>query len=126
MAKIPRSADMLVNLIMSRPGEIDKLKNDPEKTLKELAQETTTELLPPVLKREAGIYYIVVIAIGIVAVLAIAGAIYLSAITTAGSDIKMDTFKMVWPPQYEGTVVIDTAKNFTSTEIRGKLGFKFK
>lgn len=44
----------------------------------------------------------------------------------AGSDIKMDTFKMVWPPQYEGTVVIDTAKNFTSTEIRGKLGFKFK
>ena len=70
---------MLVNLIMSRPGEIDKLKNDPEKTLKELAQETTTELLPPVLKREAGIYYIVVIAIGIVAVLAIAGAIYFRA-----------------------------------------------
>lgn len=43
-----------------------------------------------------------------------------------GEDIKMDTFKFVWPPQYEGKVVIDTAKNFTATEIRGKIGFKFK
>ena len=44
----------------------------------------------------------------------------------AGEDIKMDTFKFVWPPQYEGKVVIDTAKNFTGTEIRGKISFKFK
>ena len=78
MAKIPRSADMLVNLILSRPGEIEKLKNNPEKTLRELAKETTTDLIPPVLKREAGIYYIVVSAIGLVAILAIIGAVILS------------------------------------------------
>lgn len=44
----------------------------------------------------------------------------------SGQDIKMDSFKMVWPPEYEGTVIIDTAKNFTGTEIRGKISFKFK
>tara|TARA_B100000029_G_scaffold392405_1_gene389407 strand:- start:510 stop:1064 length:555 start_codon:yes stop_codon:yes gene_type:complete len=44
----------------------------------------------------------------------------------SGQNIKMNSFKMVWPPQYEGKVVIDTAKNFTGTEIRGKISFKFK
>lgn len=44
----------------------------------------------------------------------------------SGPDIQMDSFKMIWPPQYEGSVVIDTAKNFTGTEIRGKISFKFK
>lgn len=44
----------------------------------------------------------------------------------SGQNIKMNSFKMVWPPQYEGEVVIDTAKNFTGTEIRGKISFKFK
>jgi len=43
-----------------------------------------------------------------------------------GNDIKMNSFKMVWPPEYDGTVYIDTAKNFTGTEIRGKISFKFK
>jgi len=43
-----------------------------------------------------------------------------------GDDLKLNSFKMVWPPQFKGKVVIDTAKNFTGTEIRGKIGFKFK
>ena len=44
----------------------------------------------------------------------------------AGEDLKLNSFKMIWPPNFSGQVVIDTAKNFTATEIRGKIGFKFK
>jgi hypothetical protein len=43
-----------------------------------------------------------------------------------GEDLKLNSFKMIWPPNFSGQVVIDTAKNFTATEIRGKIGFKFK
>ena len=74
---------------MSRPGEIAKLKQDPEKTLRALARETTKELLPPVLKREPGIYYIVVLALGIVSVAAIVGAIYLSATTPPNGTVQI-------------------------------------
>ena len=42
----------------------------------------------------------------------------------AGADIKLNSFKMVWPPEYDGIVKVDTAKNFTGTEIRGKISFK--
>jgi hypothetical protein len=42
----------------------------------------------------------------------------------AGDDIKINSFKMVWPPEYDGVVKVDTAKNFTGTEIRGKISFK--
>ena len=82
MAKIPRSADMLVNLLMSRPGELEKLKQDPEKTLRALAAETTITLIPPVTKREVGIYYIVVIALALVALAAMIGAIVLMALSS--------------------------------------------
>lgn len=41
-----------------------------------------------------------------------------------GNDIKINNFKMVWPPQYDGKVEINTNKNFTGTEIRGKISFK--
>jgi hypothetical protein len=67
MSKIPRSADLLVNKIMSSPDGLKKLSQDPEKTLREFAREATVELIPPVMKREAGIYYVVVWALGIVA-----------------------------------------------------------
>jgi hypothetical protein len=82
MSKVPRSADLLVNLVMSRPGEIEKLKENPEKTLRDLASETTKELIPPVLKREVGIYYVVVGALGFVAVSTVIGAIFLTAAAT--------------------------------------------
>jgi hypothetical protein len=42
----------------------------------------------------------------------------------AGDNIKINSFKMVWPPEYDGVVKVDTAKNFTGTEIRGKISFK--
>jgi hypothetical protein len=43
-----------------------------------------------------------------------------------GEDLIVKPFKFVWPPEYEGTVGVDYSKNFTSSEIRGKLSFKFK
>jgi hypothetical protein len=78
MQKPPRSADLLVNRLMSCPDGLDRLKNDPEKTLREVAHAATEELIPPVLKRGAGIFYIIVISLGFVAVAAVLGAIYLT------------------------------------------------
>ncbi len=89
MSKMPRSADMLVNLAMTRPGVLDSLKQDPEKTLRELATETTETLLPPPLKSEAGIYYVVVVSLGVVAVAALLGTIFLSARSTGQGSVEI-------------------------------------
>jgi len=44
----------------------------------------------------------------------------------SGADIRMNEFKFVWPPVFEGKVNINTSKNFDATGIRGKISFKFK
>jgi hypothetical protein len=69
------------------PGVLDTLKNDPDpgKTLRTLAATATKDLPPPPLIRDSGIYYIVVIALGIVAVLGVGGAIYLTASAAGGT-----------------------------------------
>ena len=89
MQEPPRSAYLLVNRLMSCPDGLDRLKNDPEKTLREFAHAATEELIPPVLKREAGIFYIIVISLGFVAVAAVLGAIYLTAKATANVTVPI-------------------------------------
>jgi hypothetical protein len=89
MSKVPRSADLLVSLLLTRPGALEKLKHDPEKTLRELALETTTELIPPVVKREVGIYYVVVGSLGLVSIVATLGAIYLSTMVGGGGTVQI-------------------------------------
>jgi len=44
----------------------------------------------------------------------------------SGADIRMNEFKFVWPPVFEGKVNINTSKSFDATGIRGKINFKFK
>jgi hypothetical protein len=78
MTNVPRSADYLVDAILS-PGVLDAVVKDPEKTLRALAATATKNLPPPAAVTNPGIYYIVVTSLGLVAVLAIVGAIYLSA-----------------------------------------------
>lgn len=89
MAKIPRSADLMVNRLMSSPEGLENLRKDPEKTLREYALEATKSLLPPISKSEAGIYYVVVVSLGVVAVAAVVGAIFLSARAPANGTVAI-------------------------------------
>lgn len=75
---IPRSADLLVDMILHNPTALDPTNPDREKKLRELAEDATKNLPPPPLVREVGIYYIVVIALGIVALGAMIGAIWIT------------------------------------------------
>jgi hypothetical protein len=33
-------------------------------------------------------------------------------------------FQLIWPPKFEGKINFYSGKNFSATEIKGKLGFK--
>jgi hypothetical protein len=72
-------------MILENPSVLDAVKNDPEKTLQGLAKNATKHLPPPPLIRDSGIFYLVVIALGLVAVLGVAGAIYLAASVQGGT-----------------------------------------
>ena len=41
-----------------------------------------------------------------------------------GNDLIVDGFHIVYPPEFSGKVIFDSTKNFTSTEVRGRLNFK--
>jgi hypothetical protein len=68
----------VVDTILHNPSVLDAVKTDPEKTLRGLAADATKHLPPPAFVRDSGIYYIVVIALGLVSVAAIIGTIYLT------------------------------------------------
>ena len=74
----PRSADLLVSMVLETPGVLDQLKTNPEETLKKLAIQATKELPTPALIVDRWIYRIVVIALGAVAIIAILGAVLLA------------------------------------------------
>ena len=42
-----------------------------------------------------------------------------------GEDAVLKGFKAVYPPNFEGQVLLDAGKNYTSTRIVGKLAFSF-
>jgi hypothetical protein len=83
MTKILRSADMLVNMVELDPELLDVDKNKRLPVLRKLAASATKNLPPPPLVREAGIFYIVVITLGLVALGAIGGAIWVTVINSA-------------------------------------------
>lgn len=89
MSTLPRSADKLVDILLNVPGMLDQVRNDPENTLRKLAEQTTKQLPPPPTVSHAGIYYVVVISLGVVAVASIIGAIILAANTSNGEVIKI-------------------------------------
>jgi hypothetical protein len=72
MSEPPRSAQVLVNLILKTPGFLDQAKTSPE-TLQTLADEVTKSLPPPAYVADRWTYRIVVISLG---------AVYLTARAT--------------------------------------------
>jgi hypothetical protein len=42
----------------------------------------------------------------------------------SGKDLVAKGFHLIWPPEFDGKVYFYSAKNFSATEIKGKLGFK--
>lgn len=87
--EIPRSANMLVDIILGNPAMRQALQDKPEETLRNAAEAAMKNLPPPPLVREAGIYYIVVGSLGFVACAAALGAIYLSAGAPQGIEAKI-------------------------------------
>jgi hypothetical protein len=84
--EIPRSANLVVDMILHNPSVLDPTNPDLEKNLRDLASVATENLPPPPLVRESGIYYIVVIALGLVSLGAIGGAIWIT-ITVGSTQI---------------------------------------
>lgn len=44
----------------------------------------------------------------------------------SGSDLIAKGFELIWPPQFDGSILFYSGKNFMATETKGKLGFKIK
>jgi hypothetical protein len=85
MSEPLRSANILADRILGNTQLRDKLKTDPETVLRSTADEVTRELPPPAFVSDVWTYRMVVIALGIVCVAAIGGAIYLTARAGAGT-----------------------------------------
>ena len=41
-----------------------------------------------------------------------------------GDDVSVTEFRSVYPPQFEGVILVNGSKNYASTKIFGKLAFK--
>jgi hypothetical protein len=42
----------------------------------------------------------------------------------SGEDLIAKGFELIWPPQFDGNINFYSGKNFSATEIKGRLGFK--
>ena len=42
----------------------------------------------------------------------------------SGPDLIAKHFQLIWPPKFDGNINFYSGKNFSATEIKGKLGFK--
>ena len=50
--------------------------------------------------------------------------IYMKA-AVSGEDVKVTGFKSLYPPNFQGTILVDSSKNFTATGVGGKLNFAY-
>ncbi len=81
----PRSADNLVQMLLA-PGVLDRVREDPEKVLTELAGRATRSWPVPAVVGDKVVWRIVVASLGLVALGVVAGAIFLSARVAAGAQ----------------------------------------
>ena len=44
--------------------------------------------------------------------------------SVSGQDLVAKGFDLIWPPQFDGSINFYSGKNFSATEIKGRLGFK--
>ena len=58
-------------------------------------------------------------------ILSMSNVVQMSFVTgVSGKDLVAKGFHLIWPPEFDGKVYFYSAKNFSATEIKGKLGFK--
>jgi hypothetical protein len=82
-----RSADVLVDQVEKTPGLLAKVKSNPVEALREVAKQVTASLPPPAYISDRWTYRIVVIALGLVCIASVLGAIYLSATATGTATV---------------------------------------
>jgi hypothetical protein len=91
MAEPLRSAIIMTDKILADKNLVAQLKVDPEPVLRKAAEEVTRDLPTPAFVSDVVTYRIVVIALGLVCVAAIGGAIYLTARTVGATPNIPDT-----------------------------------
>ena len=74
-----RSADLLVKMLTTSPSYLADLQSKPRETLASVAK-LAVEATPPALVGDRWVYRLVVLSLGIVAIAAMLGAIYLSTL----------------------------------------------
>lgn len=91
MAEIPRSANLLKDMIISTPELFDpKLKpEEREERLAKMADAATKKLPPPAYIVDEVVYRIVVISLGLVAVIAVFGALFLGTLQIFGEVVEV-------------------------------------
>jgi len=87
--EVPRSALFLAEMIKNTPELLNPKFSDAKERIDNLAEKATEQFPTPVLVSKAGIYYLVVIFLGTVSIVAVTGAIILTAMTLGN-----DTFKI--------------------------------
>ena len=74
MSSIPRSADYLVNLVLSTPALKQDVQSHPDDTLRQLAEQVTKELPPSAWAGDKWIFRMVIGALSAVAIIAMIAA----------------------------------------------------
>lgn len=89
MSEIPRSANVFLDMVLKTPELFspDMKQDDREKRLKELAEIATEKLPPPAYLVDKTVYRIVVISLGLVAVIAVFGALFLGTLQIFGEEV---------------------------------------
>ena len=92
MGKEIRSADVLVDKLLSNPEMWAKAKEDPAAVLRKLAKEIDADHPPTTaLESDITIYRMVVAIIGVVAVIAVIGAIWVVGVSGGNTDYQNAT-----------------------------------
>jgi hypothetical protein len=85
--EIPRSADMLAQLIIASPGLLNQSNPQAAQIVEKLAKEVTVNLPTPALIADKWLYRTVVSTLGLVTIIAILGSIFLSATSVTIPDV---------------------------------------
>jgi hypothetical protein len=78
MSEPTRSAEALVQTVLDTPGVLEELKANPEETLKRLVPQSLA-MTTRAMEGDKWVYRLVVLSLGLVVILSVAGSIFLAA-----------------------------------------------
>jgi len=127
-------------------SDIARIKDLIDDTQAALPSSGTTELLKSYAANEAhprynlGLHYLAAVARAVVRklndedytdpvknILNHSNIVQMNFVTSiSGEDLICKTFKLIWPPVFEGKILFFADKAFSATEVKGRLGFKIK